>query len=98
MYNFYCLSAGNLESKHLTKNHCAILITSLEKKPKKISGSTHSDRKFKCLQAQKPMKLLILNSFGTGLCFDVCEMSLRLEVTVSNRMKEKEQKEEGEDE
>lgn len=44
------------------------------------------------------MKLLKLNSFGAGLCFDVCEMSLRLEVIVSNRMKEKEQEEDGEDE
>lgn len=44
------------------------------------------------------MKLLKLNSFGAGLCFDVCEMSLRLEVIVSNRMEEKEQEEDGEDE
>ena len=43
-------------------------------------------------------KLLKLNSFRAGLCFDVCEMSLRLEVTVSNRMKEKEREEAGEDE
>lgn len=42
--------------------------------------------------------MLKLNSLGAGLCFDVCEMSLRLEVIVSGRLKEKEQEEEGEDE